>query len=231
MAEGSSIYTDIENYDLTQSSEEETPPPKRKADVEAMATNSSCCFQPETTCCANPQATPKKEQAAKPGRKARGPPPTEGYIYGFELPFTVDKNEYCVVKIGMTAADGLVRRLRDHNSEFKKATGIVPIFDGPTLATTTVDVITTSKCNDQAKVFLISHIKDGLATAESGARDCIGVAPFNIEPTFKRVFPDSKRVTTTEWVIARKQVKEDIQAQFRENKLDSFELQMIFWRN
>ena len=203
------MLSDIDNYDLTQSSssdsEQKTPPPKRKADDEAMA--------------ANLQTTPKKE-------KTKRPPPREGYIYGFVLPFTVDKEEYCVVKIGMTTAEQLVKRLREHDNEFKKATRGVPIFH-KSIPTSTLkdddDAIRTFKSIDQAEVFLVSHVKDGLAIAENGARACIGVAPFNTEPVFRTVFPDSRKVTTTEWVIARKQVKEDIRAQFRDNKLDEFE--------
>lgn len=200
------IFADIDDYDLTLSSssdsEQKTPPPKGKADDAAMATNL--------------QITPKSKR----------PPPTEGYIYGFVLPFTVDKEEYCVVKIGMTTGEQLVRRLREHDNEFKKATGSfvtsVPIFQEPIPASINKDeAIRDFKLRDQAEVFLVSHVKDGLAAAEDGARECIGVAPFR--NVFRNVFSDSRRVTTTEWVIARKQVKEDIRAQFRDNKLDEFE--------
>ena len=214
-----SIRADIDNYDLTQSSssdsEGETPSPKRKADDEAIATKYRLQTESETASI-NLQTTPKKVQSTK------RPPPTEGYIYGFVLPFTVDNDEYCVVKIGKTAKNQLARRLRDHNCEFANATK-VPIFHKSISASTASNqLIETFKENKLDRVFLVSCIQDGLDAAECGARACIGVAPFNTGPTFKTVFTDSARVTTTEWFIAKRLVKEHIQAQFWEGNLDVF---------
>ena len=46
---------------------------------------------------------------------------------------------------------------------------------------------------------------------------------FQHRTNIQNCIPDSNRVTTTEWVIPRKQVKEDIRAQFLDNKLDEFQ--------
>ena len=165
-----------------------------------------------------PQAT---TSASTPARISR-PQPTEGYIYGFILPFTVSDPEYFVVKIGQTRGDQIVRRLREHNNEFIRATGI-PIFTEPILRVTPDEFINSVKWRAGTKVFLASYVIGHQTAAESGARTCIGVAPFNIEPTFRRVFPNSERVTTTEWVVAKKKVVEDIQVAFWHNQLDRFD--------
>ena len=231
MAANDSIYGDINNYDWMQSSSSgndlESPQPKRMADVDTMATHYQYgCDEFESEATQKLQDTPKKEH--KSPRKR--PEPTEGYIYGFILPFDVDNKDYYVVKIGKTTLGQLGRRLRDHNSEFIKATAQlgtpgIPIFTQPILATTPDEVIINDlvKWNDKTKVFLLSKIKNGLRAAEFGARACIGVAPFNTSPKFKTVFPDSKRVTTTEWVVAKKQVVEDIQVEFWHDKLATFD--------
>ena len=148
--------------------------------------------------------------------------PTEGFVYGFLLPFTVDNDDYYVVKVGSTGLGQLKRRLREHNSEFNKVTTI-PIFSAATMsilaaATSDEDIVKLMKDNKEEKIFLLSRVKDGLRAAEFGARACIGVAPFNTGPIFRNVFPDSRRVTTTEWVVARKKVVEDIQVDFWYNE-------------
>jgi hypothetical protein len=151
-----------------------------------------------------------------------GSTPTGGYIYGFILPFTVSDPEYYVVKIGQTRGDQIVRRLREHNNKFNKATGI-PIFTEPILRANPDEVSDSVKWREETKLFLLSYVTGHQRAAESGARVCVGVAPFNTEPTFKRVFPNSKKVTTTEWVVAKKQVVEDIQVAFWDNQLDRFD--------
>ena len=158
--------------------------------------------------------------ASTPARKR--PEPTEGYIYGFILPFTVSDADYYVVKIGQTKGDQRVRRLREHNKEFIKATGI-PIFTEPILRANPDEINDSVKWREETKVFLLSYVKGHQRAAESGARACIGVAPFNTEPTFRSVFPNSERVTTTEWVVAKKKVVEDIQVAFWHNQLDRFD--------
>lgn len=218
------LVEDIDNYDLSQSCSEdeaELPQPKiSRTDKESAA----AAKQEET----NLQGTPNREESGSEGR--RRPEINEGYIYGFVLPFsckvnnTASNDEYYVVKIGKTRADQLGRRLKEHHTEFSKATG-VPIFDEDTVrilskssqdATPHVSIIKTLQERRELSktVFLISYIKDGLRAAENGAGSCIGVAPFNYEPTFKTVFDVSKRVTTTEWFVARKDVIESIQASF-----------------
>ena len=215
---GRGIYDDPDEYDWMHSEsegEEETPKPKRPALQPEVATPSTS-QEPQ-----QPQAT---TSASTPARKSprKRPEPTEGYIYGFILPFTVSDADYCVVKIGRTRGDQIVRRLREHNKEFIRATGI-PIFTEPILRANPDEVNVSVKWKEETKVFLLSHIKGHLRAAESGARACIGVAPFNTEPTFKRVFPNSEKVTTTEWVVAKKKVVEDIQVAFWHNQLDRFD--------
>ena len=146
--------------------------------------------------------------------------PNEGYIYGFILPFDVDNKDYCVVKIGMTTSGQLGTRLKKHNSDFRKATGI-EIFTEPIRATLPDEAIVYSiKHNNMMKeVFLISYINNRLRVAEFGARACIGVTPFIT--TFKSVFPISESVTTTEWVVARKQVVENIRVTEQLQTFDS----------
>ena len=218
---GLSIYDNPDNYDWTQSSssdsEQELPQPKRPAMAAYYGQVEE--FESEAATSQVLQVTPTKKSPRK------RPEPTEGYIYGFILPFTVDNAEYYVVKIGKTGAGQVGRRLRDHHKEFIKATSI-PVFlnESISAATPDEDIIKLVKRRiENTKMFLLSYIKDGLRAAESGARACIGVAPFNTGPTFKNVFPDSKRVTTTEWVVARKQVVEDIQVAFWNNELDTFD--------
>ena len=214
-----SIYNDPGNYDWTQTSSSESeqniqemPPSKRPADEEAMEVRES-----EAASTRQSQTTPTKKSPRK------RPEPTEGYIYGFILPFTVNNAEYYVVKIGKTRADQVGRRLREHNNEFIKATNGIPIFTESISRATPDEVNDLVKWKEQAKVFLLSYVKGNLRAAESGARACIGVAPFNTEPIFKTVFPNSEKVTTTEWVVARKQVVEEIQVEFWHNKLDRFD--------
>ena len=68
------------------------------------------------------QATPTKLSQRK------NPEPTEGYIYGVILPFTVSNTEYCVIMVGKTRVDQFGRRLRELNNEFIRATNGIPIF-------------------------------------------------------------------------------------------------------
>ena len=183
--------------------EQEPPPPKRQAEEDAIAARYG---QEAST--SQMQATPEK--------------PTEGYVYGFILPFTVDNDDYYVVKVGSTGLGQLKRRLRDHDSEFKKVTRI-PIFSAATMsilaaATSDEDIVKLMKDNKMEKIFLLYRVKDGLRAAEFGARACIGEAPFNTGSKFRNVFPDSRRLTTTEWVVARKKVVEDIQVDFWYNE-------------
>ena len=210
---GLSIQDDLHNYDFSSSeSEPETPPPKRPADEEAMEAR-------ESEAASTSQVLQLQVPSTKKSSKKRGPEPTEGYIYGFILPFSVDNDDYCVVKVGKTGLGQVKRRLKDHNSEFAKATS-VPIFTNVSMscilaaATSEEDIVKLVKDNKEEKIFLLSKVKEGLTAAEFGARACIGVAPFNTGPIFKTVFPDSKRVTITEWVVARRKVVEDIQADF-----------------
>ena len=215
---GLGIYDDPDEYDWTQSEsegEEETPKPKRPAIQPEVATPSTS-QEPQ-----QPQAT---TSASTPARKSprKRPEPTEGYIYGFILPFTVSDADYYVVKIGQTRGDQIGRRLREHNNEFIRATGI-PIFTERISRANPEEINDTVKWKEETKVFLLSHVKGHQRAAESGARTCIGVAPFNTEPTFRSVFPNSERVTTTEWVVAKKKVVEDIQAAFWYNQLDRFD--------
>lgn len=134
----------------------------------------------------------------------RGPEPTDGYIYGFVLPFSVDNDDYCVVKIGKTSLGQVKRRLKEHDSEFTKATSVL-IFTNVVMScilaaatrTSEVDIVKLMKDNKEEKIFLLSRVKEGLRAAEFGARACIGVVPFSTEPIFKTVFPNSKRITTT----------------------------------
>ena len=217
-ASGLGIYDDPNNYDL---SDEEIPKSKRPAyenTVTMVANNgqrfkvcsSQVLFQPGISTPTN--KSPRKR-----------PEPTEGYIYGFILPFTVSNPEYLVVKIGKTGAGKVGRRLRDHNSEFFKATNGIQIFNELISPTTPDEVINDLvKWKEQAKVFLLSYIKDGLREAESGARTCIGVVPFD-GSKFKKVFPNSEKVTTTEWVVAKNKVVEDIQIAFWHNELEAFD--------
>ncbi len=228
----SGLGDDPENYDWTQSEsegEEEIPKPKRPADEDSvMATLTGYAQQPEA---AGPSGTSQVLQQSQattststPAKKSprKRPEPTEGYIYGFILPFTVSDQEYYVVKIGKTRADQIGRRLREHNNEFIRATRI-PIFTESVSRATPDEVNDVVKWREQAKVFLLSYVKENLRAAESGARACIGIAPFNTEPIFRRVFPNSEKVTTTEWVVAKKQVVEDIQVAFWHNQLDRFD--------
>lgn len=216
------IYHDPDNYDWTQSSSsgnelevQEIPPPKRPADQETMEVCESEAAS--TSQVPQLQATPTKKSPRK------RPEPTEGYIYGFILPFTVSNTEYCVVKIGKTRADQVGRRLREHHNEFIKATNGIPIFTESISKATPDEINNLVKWKEQTQVFLLSYVRGNLRAAESGARECIGVAPFNTEPVFKTVFPNSEKVTTTEWVVARRQVVEDIQVEFWHNQLDRFD--------
>ena len=188
------------NYHLSSSESEREPPPpaKRPADKDTTETHFT-------------------------GQEASTSQTQDGYVYGFILPFTVDNDEYCVVKVGSTGLGQLKRRLRDHNSEFNRATDGVPIFNPAIMsimaaANSDEDIVKMMKVNKQEEIFLLSRVKDGLRAGESGARACIGVAPFNTGPIFRTVFPDSRRVTITEWVVARKQVIEHIQADFWYNE-------------
>ena len=211
---GLGIYDDLNNYDMSEG-EEETPRPADEDDtVMMMATEQSEAARPSTG--QQPQAT-TGSSSTPAGRS-----PTEGYIYGFILPFTVSDPEYYVVKIGRTRGDQIVRRLREHNKEFIRATGI-PIFTELISGGNADEFINSVKWRAGTKVFLASYVIGHQTAAESGARTCIGVAPFNIEPTFRRVFPNSERVTTTEWVVAKKKVVEDIQVAFWHNQLDRFD--------
>ena len=223
---GLGIYDDPDEYDWTQSEsegEEEIPKPKRPADENTvMMVATGYALQPEG---ARPSTSQVLQQLqATPVKKSprKRPEPMEGYIYGFILPFTVSDPDYCVVKIGRTRADQIVRRLREHNNEFSKATGI-PIFTESILRANPDEVNNSVKWREETKVFLFSHIKGHLRAAESGAITCIGVAPFNTEPTFKSVFRNCERVTTTEWVVAKKKVVEDIQVAFWHDQLDRFD--------
>ena len=212
MAENISLADDIFAYDFTQSSsdssgEAHTPEPKR--------------HQPEVDTPSG--STPLQSEATPPTTPRKRPDPTEGFIYGFKLPFTVDNPDYCVVKVGKTGIGQIARRLRDHHSEFRNATGVPISVHNPPTNREDGDIVRESKWNENTEVFLLSHVKDGLRAAEYGARECIGVAPFNTVPTFKAVFPNSKRVTTTEWIVAKKKVIEDIQVEFWHNRMDTFE--------
>ena len=223
MAEYTGIAADIENYDLTQSSSDDssddeanTPQPKRQRWDVDIAEN----------CVTTPQYNIAAPSTSKKSPRKR-PEPKNGYIYGFRLPFTVDNTEYCVVKIGKTGDGQIARRLRDHHSEFNNATGVPISVSAPTISEDK-EIIRQVKWNQDTTVFLLSNVKDGLRAAEYGARQCIGVAPFNIVPTFKVVFPNSKRVTTTEWVVAKKEVVEAIQVEFWHDRMDSFESADLF---
>ena len=220
-ASSSGIYIDLNNYDMSElEGEEETSAEVVIVETESEVATPSTSQEPQ-----QPQATTNTTTSAStPARKSprKRPEPTEGYIYGFMLPFTVSDTDYCVVKIGLTRGDQIVRRLREHNKEFSKATGI-PIFTEPILRANPDEVNASVKWREETKVFLLSHVKGHQRAAESGARTCIGVAPFNTEPTFRRVFPNSEKVTTTEWVVAKKKVVEDIQVAFWHNQLDRFD--------
>ena len=220
------IQDNMDNYDWMQSSssdnEQETPQPKRLADEDTMAVH--YCGQ-ELAKAASPGQVIQMIPVTKNQSPRKRPEPTEGYVYGFILPFKVDNNEYCVVKIGKTGVGQVGRRLKDHNNEFTKATDGIPIFTESFSATTPDEIIVelVKRQKEKTGIFLLSYVRNGLRAAEFSARTCIGVAPFNTEPVFKTVFPDSKRVTTTEWVVARKRVVEDIKTDFQNNKLDSFD--------
>lgn len=222
---GHGILGDLDNYDLTQSEsegEEETPKSKRPADEATVMMVAGCPgdqLEPAST-----SQVLQSQGASTPTKKSprKRPEPPEGYIYGFILPFTVSDPEYCVVKIGKTRADQVGIRLREHNNEFIKATAGIPIFTESVKRATPDEVNDLVKWREEAKVFLLSHIQGNLRAAESGARNCIGVTPFNTEPVFKTVFPNSEKVTTTEWVVAKQQVVDDIQVAFWHNKLDRF---------
>ena len=225
---GLGIYDDPDNYDWTQSESEEEedegiPKSKRPADEETvmmqMADQGGQQLEAAALTSQVPQLQATSTPTKKPPRKR--PEPKEGYIYGFILPFKVSNQDYYVVKIGKTRADQVGRRLREHNNEFIKATSI-PIFIESISRATPDEVNDLIKWREQAKVFILSYIKGNLRAAESGARACIGVAPFNTEPVFKTVFSNSEKVTTTEWVVAKKKVVEDIQVAFWHNELDRF---------
>ena len=212
-ASNSGIYNDLNNYDMSElEGEEETLRPADEDDtVMTMAIEQPEVARPSTS----------QQPTSSSSTPARGSP-TEGYIYGFILPFTVSNPEYYVVKIGQTRRDQIVRRLREHNKEFIKATGI-PIFTESILRANPDEINDSVKWREETKVFLLSYVKGHQRAAESGARACIGVAPFNTEPTFRSVFPNSERVTTTEWVVAKKKVVEDIQVAFWHDQLDRFD--------
>ena len=210
---GLGIYDDLNNYDMSEEEEETLRPADEDDTVMMMATEQSEAVRPSTG--QQPQAT-TSTSSTPAGRSS-----TEGYIYGFILPFTVSDSEYCVVKIGKTRSDQIVRRLREHDKEFFKATEI-RIFTEPILRVTPDKFINSVKWREGTKVFLASYVIGHQTAAESGARICIGVAPFNTEP-FKSEFPNSEKVTTTEWVVAKKQVVEDIQVAFWYNELDKFD--------
>ena len=224
---GLGIYDNPDEYDWTQSEsegEEETVMivDAQQPKVARPSTSQELLQQPQAT-----------TSSSTPGRKSprKRPEPTEGYIYGFILPFTVSEQEYYVVKIGQTRGDQIVRRLRDHNNKFSRATGI-PIFtESISVRANPDEVINSVKWREGTKVFLLSYVKGHQRAAESGARTCIGVAPFNTEPTFRRVFRNSERVTTTEWVVAKKTVVEDIQVAFWHNQLDRFDSVDAFWKS
>lgn len=223
---GLGIYDDPDNYDWIQSEseeDEEIPKPKRPADEDAM-TMAGYGQQLEAASTTSTSQVLQLQATSTPTKKTprKRPEPTEGYIYGFILPFTVSNPEYYVVKIGKTRGDQVGRRLREHNKEFIKATSI-PIFTESVSRATPDEVNDLVKWKEQTKVFLLSYIKGNLKAAESGARACIGVAAFNTEPIFRTVFPNSEKVTTTEWVVAKKQVVEDIQVAFWHNNLDRFD--------
>ena len=212
-----SILSDMDNYDLTD--ELRSPEPKRKADDKAIAANYGEGSQYSVAVAGDQvQIMPKKSPSKRPE-------PVEGYIYGFILPFEVDNKDYCVVKIGRTAAGQLIRRLRDHQKGFSNTTQ-VPIFHELPLSANQNEetfINNSLKWKDQ-KVFLVSYIKEGLNMAEDEAGLSIGVAPFTGN-TFKAVFSEGRPrdVTTTEWFVARRKVIDDIQVDFWHNKLDSFD--------
>jgi hypothetical protein len=221
-ASSSGLGDDPNNYDWTQSESE-------GEEDDVMIVEAGYGAEVSGTSQALQQSQATTTSTSTPTRRPprRRPEPTEGYIYGFILPFTVSDSEYCVVKIGQTRADQIGRRLREHNNEFIRATRI-PIFTESVSRATPDEVNDLVKWREQAKVFLLSYVQGNLRAAESGARACIGVAPFNTEPIFRRVFPNSEKVTITEWVVAKKKVVEDIQVAFWHNQLDRFDTVDVF---
>ena len=150
----------------------------------------------------------------------------DGYIYGFKLPFTVNDDNYCVVKIGSTSVGQLGNRLRLHYTQFHSATGVpiwVPNITVIGRGRNDEDIITDVQNNRDTTIFLISRVNEGLRAAEYGARECIGVAPFNIVPTFKAVFPNRRKITTTEWVVAKAKDVETIKVEFWHGRMNTFQ--------